>query len=62
MPVYKRKYRSGKVAWYYQFARPGSTRQNQKLVTEYTSQKGPATFASVAKSRRVSFSAVSHKS
>src|SRR6266853_88394 len=34
MPVYKRKYRSGKVAWYYQFALPGSTRQNQNLVTE----------------------------
>ena len=34
MPVYKRKYRSGTVAWYYQFALPGSTRQNQNLVTE----------------------------
>ena len=34
MPVYKRRYRSGKVAWYYQFALPGSTRQNQNLVTE----------------------------
>jgi len=34
MHVYKRKYRSGKVAWYYQFAPPGSTRQNQNLVTE----------------------------
>src|SRR5258708_22574748 len=34
MPVYKRKYRSGKVAWYYQFASSGSTRQNQNLVTE----------------------------
>lgn len=34
MPVYKRKYRSGKVVWYYQFAPPGSTRQNQNLVTE----------------------------
>ena len=34
MPVYKRKYRSGKVAWYYQFALPGSTRQNQNLVNE----------------------------
>src|SRR5882724_6039230 len=33
MPVYKRKYRSGKVSWFYQFATPGSTRQNQKLVT-----------------------------
>ena len=34
MPVYKRKYRSGKVVWFYQFAPPGSTRQNQSLVTE----------------------------
>jgi len=34
MPVYKRKYRSGKVAWYYQFTLPGSTRQKQNLVTE----------------------------
>ena len=34
MPVYKRKYRSGKVVWYYQFALSGSTRQNQNLVTE----------------------------
>ena len=34
MPVYKRKYRSGTVVWYYQFAPPGSTRGNQSLVTE----------------------------
>jgi integrase len=34
MPVYKRKYRSGKVVWYYQFAPPGSTRQDQNLITE----------------------------
>src|ERR1700674_5391402 len=34
MPVYKRKYGSGKVVWYYQFAPPGSTRQNQNLVSE----------------------------
>src|SRR6202045_3660053 len=34
MPVYKRKYRSGKVVWYYQLAPPGSTRQNQNLITE----------------------------
>jgi integrase len=34
MPVHKRKYRSGKVVWYYQFAPPGSTRLNQNLVTE----------------------------
>jgi hypothetical protein len=34
MPVYKRKYRSGKVVWYYQFALTGSTRENQNLATE----------------------------
>jgi hypothetical protein len=34
MLVYKRKYRSGKVVWYYQFAPAGSTRENQNLVTE----------------------------
>ena len=34
MPVFKRKYRSGKVVWSYQFARPGSTRQSQNLLTE----------------------------
>ncbi len=34
MPAYKRKYRSGKVVWYYQFALAGSTRQSQILVTE----------------------------
>jgi hypothetical protein len=34
MPVYKRTYRSGKVVWYYQFARLGSTRKSQNLVTE----------------------------
>jgi len=34
MPVYKRRYRSGRVVWYYQFAPPGSTRQDQNLVTE----------------------------
>src|SRR6202521_2386728 len=34
MPVYKRRYRSGKVVWYYQLARPGSTRRNQNLITE----------------------------
>jgi len=34
MPVYKRKYRSEKMVWYFQFALPGSTRQNQNLVTE----------------------------
>src|ERR1700746_3963468 len=34
MPVYKRRYRSGKVVWYYQFAPPGSTRREQNLITE----------------------------
>ena len=34
MAVNKRKYKSGKVVWYYQFAPPGSTRQNQNLITE----------------------------
>src|SRR5207253_1350287 len=34
MPVHKRKYRSGKVVWYYQFDQPGSTRRNQNLITE----------------------------
>src|SRR5450631_3996240 len=34
MPVYKRKYRSGKVVWYYQLAPPRSTRHNQNLITE----------------------------
>ena len=34
MGVNKRKYGSGKVVWYYQFALPGSTRQNQNLITE----------------------------
>jgi len=34
MPVYKRKYRSGKAVWYYQFAPPGSSRLAQNLITE----------------------------
>ena len=34
MPVYKRKYRSGKVVWYYQFAQTGSSRHKQSLITE----------------------------
>src|ERR1035437_3352249 len=34
MPVYKRKYRSGKVVWFYQLAPPGSTRRDQNLITE----------------------------
>ena len=35
MPVHKRKYRSGKVVWFYQFDIPGSTRTTRRLV------KGP---------------------
>ena len=34
MPVYRRNYRSGKIVWYFQLAPPGSTRQNQNLITE----------------------------
>src|SRR5260370_37666173 len=34
MPVDKRKYRSGKLVWYYQFATHGSTRQDQNLIAE----------------------------
>ena len=51
MPVYKRKYRSGKVVWYYQFAPPGSTRQDQNLITESgfaTKQEATAAEAAVA--------------
>src|ERR1019366_6935367 len=45
MPAYKRKYRSGKVVWYYQLAPPGSTRQDQNLITESgfaTKREAPA--------------------
>ena len=34
MPVYKRKYVSGKVTWRFQFAGPGSTRRKQNIVGE----------------------------
>src|ERR1700689_4574070 len=34
MPVYKRKYQSGKGVWYYQFAPPGSTGRAQNLIPE----------------------------
>jgi hypothetical protein len=33
MPVKKRKYRSGKIAWYYVFDAPGSTRENRCQIT-----------------------------
>ena len=50
MPVHKRKYRSGKVVWYYQIAPPGSTRQNQNLITESGfATKGEATDAEAAR-------------
>src|ERR1035441_1452676 len=34
MPTSKRKYRSGKIVWRYQFAGPGSTRQNEIVISE----------------------------
>src|ERR1700692_3070824 len=34
MPVFKRKYRSGKTVWRYLFSAPGSTRQDRRLVGE----------------------------
>jgi integrase len=34
MPVFKRKYRSGKVVWRYLFDAPGSTRQNRRQIEE----------------------------
>ena len=34
MPVFKRKYRSGKTVWRYLFSGPGSTRQDRRLVGE----------------------------
>ena len=33
MPVKKRKYRSGKITWYYVFDAPGSTRENRCQIT-----------------------------
>jgi len=32
MPVFKRKYESGKTVWRYIFSAPGSTRQNRRLI------------------------------
>src|SRR5258707_3595294 len=34
MPVFKRKYRSGKTVWRYLFSGPGSSRQDRRLVGE----------------------------
>ena len=34
MPVYKRKNTSGKIVWRYKFAGPGSTRQNEIIISE----------------------------
>jgi hypothetical protein len=34
MPTSKRKYRSGKIVWRYQFPGPGSTRQNEIVISE----------------------------
>jgi hypothetical protein len=32
MPVFKRKYESGKTVWRYIFSAPGSTRQDRRLI------------------------------
>jgi integrase len=34
MPVHKRKYRSGELAWYFEFNGPGSTRESRNRITE----------------------------
>src|SRR5579872_61745 len=34
MPVFKRKYRSGKAVWRYIFSTPGSTREDRRLICE----------------------------
>src|SRR5216684_3055904 len=34
MPAYKRKYGSGKGAWYFMFSLPGSTRQDRRRISE----------------------------
>ena len=34
MPVFKRKYRSGKTVWRYLFSAPGSTAQDRRLIGE----------------------------
>src|SRR5215469_15416156 len=50
MPVHKRKYRSGKVVWFYQFDIPGSTRSTRLLVKgSGFSSKSEATAAEAAR-------------
>jgi len=34
MPVFKKKYESGKVVWRYLFSAPGATRANRRLISE----------------------------
>jgi integrase len=46
MPVYKRKYTSGKTAWYYKFQAPGATRLHAVIIREHGfATKGEATDA-----------------
>jgi hypothetical protein len=35
MPVHKRKHRTGKISWYYQFNAHGTTRLNRREVREF---------------------------
>jgi integrase len=50
MPVHKRKYRSGKVVWFYQFDIPGSTRTTRLLIKgSGFATKGEATDAEAAR-------------
>ena len=34
MPVFKRKYESGKIVWRYIFSGPGATREDRRLISE----------------------------
>jgi hypothetical protein len=34
MPVFKRKYESGKTVWRYLFSAPGATREDRRLISE----------------------------
>jgi integrase len=50
MPVHKRKYRSGKIVWFYQFDIPGSTRTTRLLIKgSGFATKGEATDAEAAR-------------
>src|SRR5579864_5460874 len=50
MTVHKRKYRSGKVVWFYQFDIPGSTRTTRLLIKgSGFATKGEATDAEAAR-------------